>query len=136
MLADRADLRSLLANDDMAAVGAFPDAIFIARENYRILDILKQFPVSFLMGFLYGSYAGKQERYVIETFFFGSLGETSIHVGPLVIFTSGSILEIYLRRWHLTAMEYLEPYLSMLFLVASSVLEKLAYLNVAIFSGL
>jgi hypothetical protein len=41
MVANRANLRSLLANYDVAAVGALPDAVAVAREHHFVLYVLQ-----------------------------------------------------------------------------------------------
>jgi len=59
MVAGGTDLGSLLADDDMAAVAALPDDITLARKDHRILDVLQQLAIAFLVMFLDGAYEFK-----------------------------------------------------------------------------
>ena len=59
MVAGGTDLGSLLADDDMAAVAALPDHITLTREDHRILDVLQQLAIAFLVMFLDGAYEFK-----------------------------------------------------------------------------
>ena len=45
---------SLLADDDVAAVGTLPDDVTVFREYTLLPDIVQQFTVTFLMGLLNG----------------------------------------------------------------------------------
>ena len=89
MIADRADLRSLGAYDDMTAVAAFPDRNTGFFENFTGIDVRKQFAIAFFMGFLNCSDTAELFGQVKESFFFRFFGHSFIHVGPLCIFAFG-----------------------------------------------
>lgn len=59
MLADRAELRSLLAYDDVSAIRALPNGILISLEYNAALNIGQQFPVAFLVSLLDSSDFGE-----------------------------------------------------------------------------
>nr|MBU5881247.1 hypothetical protein [Vibrio cholerae O1] len=49
VVANGANLRSLLANNDMATVAALPDAIAVTREDNALLDVLEQLAIALLV---------------------------------------------------------------------------------------
>lgn len=57
VLANRAELRSLLAYNDVTAVAALPDAIAVAREHYAVLNVLQEFAIALLVMLLDSTYA-------------------------------------------------------------------------------
>lgn len=136
MLAYRTNLRSLLAYDNVAAVRALPNHVLVAGEHETALHVFKEFPVSLLVGLLDGAYLLEQEGDVIEAFLLRCLGETRIHICPLVVLAGCSVRQVYGRFRDFPAVKELEPYLRMLFLILSRLLEQLAYLHIAVLDGL
>ena len=65
--------RSSLADNDMAAVGALPDAITFAREDNLILDVLEEFTVTLLVVFLDLCYHRKLGSNLGESLFFSKI---------------------------------------------------------------
>ena len=55
MVANGANLRSLLANNDMATVAALPDAVAVTREDNALLDVLEQLAIALLVVTLDGA---------------------------------------------------------------------------------
>src|SRR5574344_2356821 len=117
MLADRANLRSLLSDYNMTAVRALPNHILLTREYYATFHILKKLSVTLFMSLLDSANFLEKECDILETLFLSGLCKSGIHVGPLVILACCSILKISCRARNLTAMEELEPNLGMLLLI-------------------
>ena len=136
MFAYRANFRCFLADNDMSAVGAFPYHILITRENYPIFYILEKLSVTLLVNFLDGTYFLEQESDISKAFLLGCLGETGIHVGPLVVLTGCSICSISHGVRNFPAMKEFEPYLRMFLLVLCCVFEESSNLYEAILDSL
>ena len=100
MVADRADLRSLLSDHDMTAVGALPDGVLVTGENHRILNLTQQLAVTLLMGLLNGADFGEEVGDLIKAFLLGGLGEAVIHVCPFEILTISGISQIDVSGGH------------------------------------
>ena len=60
MLAHRAQLRRVLADHQVAAVAALPDAVAVAAEHDAFLDVFQQLQVARLVRFFNGGDAVKQ----------------------------------------------------------------------------
>ena len=90
--ANGANLRSLLANNDMATVAALPDAVAVAREDNALLDVLDQLAVALLVVTLDGANHTELSGNLLEALLVGLLGHTIVHVRPLIVLASGSIL--------------------------------------------
>ena len=98
MVANWANLRSLLANYDMAAVRALPDAIAITREDELVLYILQEFAITLLMMLLDLSNHLKLGCNFLETFL-ASLSKllrpaTRASERPAVVYVTHHVEEI------------------------------------------
>ena len=71
-----------------------------------------------------------------ETFLASCLGHAGIHVGPLVVFAIGGILQVGFGVGHLAVVQELEPNLGMFLLITGSFFEKVGDLVVAFLAGL
>lgn len=67
MTADRADLRRAGADDDVAAVGALPDAVAVPAEYKPFPHVRQQLAVALLVGLFDGPYALKQPGDFVKT---------------------------------------------------------------------
>ena len=75
MVANRADLRSVFANDDVSAVAAFPNREVITDEYDSAFDGIEQFAISLLVMLLDFSDHPEFGGDFLEAFFFGDFGE-------------------------------------------------------------
>ena len=132
MVANRANLGSLLTDHDMAAIGALPNGVLVTGEDHGLFDLAEKLAIALLMGFLNGADFLEKSSDLIETLFLSGLGETVIHVSPLEILTVSGVSEVNLGRRNRTAMEELEPNLGMLLLIFGCFLENLAYLDISV----
>ena len=132
MLADRAKLRSLLADDDMAAIAALPDHVLIAREYDTLLDVAKKLAITLLVSLLDSADLLEKESNLVESLFLGYLCKLGIHVCPFIVLTGSSVSKINLGIRDGAVMKKLEPNLGVLLLVGSSLLEKLANLYITV----
>ena len=94
MVADRANLGSLLANDNMAAVGALPDDIAVLREDTLVLDVVQQLAIALLMSLLDGSNALELLGNLDESLLTGLTSHAGIHICPFEVLTTSGSLEI------------------------------------------
>ena len=133
MCTNGADLRSLGANYDMTAIAALPHLHFALLEDSSSLDVLQQSTIALLMTFLDDGYQTELGSQFVETFLFGSLCETFIHVGPFVVLAIGSMLEVL--GGIADAAEFLEPQLGVLLLVVGSLEEKFGNLLITLLLG-
>jgi hypothetical protein len=136
MLANRTKLRSLLADNDMAAIAALPDHVLIARENDTLLDIAQELTVTLLMSLLDSADLLEKESDLVESLFLGHLGKLGIHVSPLEVLAIGCILEISLGIRNSAIMQKLEPDLGMLLLIIGSLLKEFTNLDISVLLGL
>jgi len=90
----RAHAWSLLADNDMPAVGSLPNLVALSAEYQATFNILQEVKIALLMVLLNGSNHFKEGGNLVETFLTGFFGETNIHLGPLVMLAGGSILEV------------------------------------------
>ena len=97
MIADWADLRSLLADHDVTAVRALPDHVPVTREDNIVLNVFQKLPVTLLMSLLYRADLLEQECDLVESLLPGGLGEPRVHVSPLVVLAGGGIGKVLLR---------------------------------------
>ena len=135
VLADRANLRGLLAHVQVTAVEALPDLDARTLEDLALLDALGQLVVALLVGLLDGTDAAELGGDLLEALGLGGLGEALVHVGPLVVLTGGGVLEVGQRVGHVTVVEVLEPELGVLALVAGGLREDVGDLDVALLLG-
>lgn len=112
MVANGAHLRSKLADDDMTAVVAHPDALIVAREDDTTLKVADELLVAFLVVLLDSAYHAELSGDLLEALFLSLLSHTGVHVCPLVVLTGGSSLEVALGVLEVTTLEILEPELS------------------------
>ena len=109
VVANWANLRSLLANYDMAAVSALPDAIAITREDQLVLYVLQELAITLLMMLLNLSNHLKLGCNLLETFLASLFCHAWIHFSPLIVLTSGCSFQILLSILDSTALQLLEP---------------------------
>ena len=136
MVADGAYFRSILADHDVTTVAALPDALIVAREDDTTLDVAHELLVALLVMLLDSTYHTELSSDLLEAFLLSFLSHTGIHVGPLVVLTGSSSLEVALRILDVTTLEILEPELSVLLLVVGCLLEDSSDLLVAVLAGL
>ena len=135
VVTDGADGGSLLADDDVAAVGALPDAVALAGEDNAVLDVLQELAVALFVLLLDLAHHAELGRDLLESFFFRFLRHAGVHVRPLVVLAGRGVGEILYGRGH-PVMQVLEPDLRMLLLVGRGLLEDLGDLHIAILLGL
>ena len=80
MVANGALFGSSLADNNMAAVGALPNAITFTREDNLILDVLEQFAVTLFVVFLDLCYHRKLGSNLDKSLFFSLFRHACIHV--------------------------------------------------------
>ena len=136
VVADWANLWSLLAYYDMTAVRALPDAVAVAREDELVLHVLQELAITLLVVLLNLSHHFKLDCNLLEAFLASFLSHAWIHIGPLVVLTIGSSLQVLLCILDSTALQVLEPQLSVLLLVGSSLLKDVSYLNITVLLSL
>ena len=136
MVADGADLRGVLADDDVSAVAAFPDREVIADEDDAFLDVVQELAVALLMVLFDGSDHAEFRGDLLEAFFIGDLGEAIVHVGPFVVLAFGRGEEVARGILDFAAFEVFEPELGVLLLVVGGLLEDRGDLLKAFFFGL
>ena len=136
VVAHRAYLGSLLADDDVAAVGALPHHIAFAREDEAVLDVLQELQVAGFVSLFNLAHQFKQSGNLCEAFLAGGLGHTGVHVGPFKVLACGGILQVGLRVRHVTIVEQLEPNLGVFHFIAGSLLKEVGDLIVAFCASL
>ena len=134
MRADGAHLGSILADDDMAAVGALPDHVAVAGEHKAALNIRQQLAVAVFVLTLDLSHFFKQESQVVKALFLGVLRHLGIHIGPLVILALGGVQQVVGRAGNGVAVQRLEPQLGVLLLIGSGLFKDLCNLNITVFA--
>ena len=135
MVTDGADGGGLLADDDVAAVGALPDAVALAGEDDAVLDVLEELAVALLVLFLDLAHHAELGGDLLEAFFLRFLGHAGVHVRPLVVLAGSGVGQVLHSRGH-AVVEVFEPDLRVLLLVGRGLLEDLGDLHVAILLGL
>ena len=121
MSAYRADLRSLCSDYDMSAVAAFPDLDFALLENSCSLNVVEESSVSLLMLLLDCCNEPELDGQILESFFLSCLGKAFVHICPLEVLAVSSCREVSLCI--ADALKFLEPHLSVLFLIICSMEE-------------
>ena len=81
MIADRADLRGLLADDNMATVRALPHHVAFAREDQAFLDVFQKLTVAFLVFLLDFGHQFEEHGDFCEAFLAGGLGLSRMRRG-------------------------------------------------------
>ena len=117
MIANGANLRRKLANDDVAAVTAFPNRNVFGDEDHSPFNVFKKFFVAFFMVLLdFGDHAEFGGDFV-EAFFVSDLGEVRIHCVPFIAFASSGFFEVVDCGFNLTALKIFEPHFCVFFFV-------------------
>ena len=133
MLAHWAELRSLLADYNVAAVDALPHHVAVAREYQFALNVGQELAIAGFVLSLDFAYQVKQGSDSVEAFFASLGSKAGVHVGPFVVFAVGSIHKVVGSARNITAMEKLEPDFCMFFLVAGCFGKYLRNLHIAVF---
>jgi hypothetical protein len=136
VVADWANLWSLLAYYDMTAVRALPDAVAVAREDELVLHVLQELAITLLVVLLNLSHHFKLDCNLLEAFLASFLSHAWIHIGPLVVLTISSSLQVLLCILDSTALQILEPQLGVLLLVGSCLFKDISYLNITVLLSL
>lgn len=97
MRADRAYLRGFFAEFDVSAVTADPQLVTVTAEYDRILDVVEQLAVAFLMVTFYLSHFAHLFCDLRESLFIGGLCHLGVHICPLVVFSIGCVRQIVKR---------------------------------------
>ena len=79
MIAGRADLRGLLAHNDVTAVAALPHLDLALGEDLRHLHIVQQGTVALLMMLFNGGYQAETLGQLMKAFLIGSFGKAIVH---------------------------------------------------------
>ena len=124
MCADGANNRSFLADDQVAAVTAFPHDDAGLLKDLLSLNVVQQCAITLFMALLDGSNATHLAGQIMEAFLVSFLGHTVVHIGPLVVLALSSMLQVGSSVAQLA--QSLEPELCMLLLVVGSLLEMAA----------
>ena len=137
MLADRADAGCLGADMLPATEAADPHRLAIVLFEYLlILDVLAQLLIALLMFRLDLSHQLKMGGDFVETFLPGHLGKLFIHLGPLVVFPFGGILQIGLGIRHLAALDVFIPLVGVGVFIVGGLFKDGADLLIAVFFSL
>ena len=129
MLADRANLGSLGANDQVAAVTALPHSNAALLKDGHGLHVAQQLAVALLVGLLNGSNATELLGQLMEAFLVGLTGHAVVHIGPLGVLALGGVEQVLGGIAQLA--QSLEPQLGVFLLVLSGVQEQRGDLLVA-----
>ena len=135
MVADGAHVRRGGADDDVAAVGALPDAVAVAGEDEAAFDVGEEFAVALFVFLFDGAHHAELGGDFGEAFGIGLGGHAVVHVGPFEVLAVGRVLQV-LGRGGDAAVQVLEPDFSVFFLVGGGLFEDLGDLDVAVFLGL
>ena len=136
MIADRADFRGFLADDDVTAVGALPDHVAFAGEDEAFLDVGKELAIAFFVFFFDLADHFEQGSDPREAFFTGGLGETVIHVGPFIVFAVSGSFQVGDGIGNFTTVQEFEPNLRVFFFISGGFFENGCDLVVTFFLAL
>ncbi len=134
MVADGADVGSFGADDDVAAVAAFPHLYLALGEDLLGLDVVEQGTVTLFVVLLDGGHAAELGGQFGETLGFGGAGKAFVHIGPLVVLASGGSCQVL--GCGADAVQLLEPQLGVLLLVLGGLQEEGGNLLEALLLGL
>ena len=134
MGAYRTLFRGLFAYYDMSTVTALPYLDTRLAENFLCLNIFEQCTIALFVTLFDDCNTTEFCCEFRESFCFGSLGKTLVHVGPFVVFTSGSCSEIF--GCSTNALKFLEPEFGVFFFVVGSLEEECRDLFKTFFLGL
>ena len=130
MVADGAGLRSLGADNDVAAVTAFPNLDFRFLKYLGGFNVLEQSTVTLLMTFLNCCHTTETCCKFRESLLLGSYGKALIHISPLIILTIGSSGKVLSSITY--TLKFLEPEFGVLFLIVCCLLKYGSYLLKAV----
>ena len=122
MCANRANLRSLGAHNDVSAIAAFPNLHFASFENFSSLHIVEECTVALFVAFFDGRYAAELLCEFRKTFLLRSLCKSCVHIRPLIVLPFGCGSEIF--RCITNTVQLLKPEFSVLLLVVGSLEEE------------
>ncbi len=122
VVADRADLGGLGADDDVAAVATFPDVHLALGEDLLGLDVVQQGTVTLLVVLLDGGHTTELGGQLGEALGLCSLGKAFVHIGPLVVLAIGGSGQVLSSG--ADAVQLFEPQLGVLFLVLGGLQEE------------
>ena len=134
MIAGRAYLGGLFANDDMAAVAALPHLDFAFSKDLRHFHIVQQGTVALLMMPFNGGNHAEADGQIMEALFVGRFGKAIVHIRPLVVFALGGGEQVL--GGGADAVQLLKPQLGMLFFILGGFEEQRRNLLIAILLGL
>ena len=133
MGAHRACGRSLGADDDVAAVAAFPHLDFALLEHGGRFHVLEEGTVAFFMALFDGGDHAELLGEGGKAFSLGGLREVFVHVGPFVVLAVGGSLQV--GSGVADTVEFLEPQLGVFLLVVGSLEEQVCNLFKTILLG-
>ena len=110
MVANGALVGCLLADDDMAAVGALPDAVALAREDHLVLDVLQQFAITLLVVFLNSADHLEFLRYLVKALCACFGCHACVHVRPLGVLAFSRSQQVGSCVADLAAVQVFVPY--------------------------
>ena len=122
MVAGGADLRGLLAYDDVTAVAALPHLDLALGEDLRHLHIVQQGTVALLVVLFNGGDQAETLGQLMETFLIGSFGKAVVHIRPLVVLALSSGEKVF--GGVANAVQLFEPQLGVFLLIISGFEEQ------------
>ena len=134
MVAEGADVGGLGADDDVAAVAAFPHLHFAFGEDLFGLDVVQQGAVTLLVVLLDGGHTTELGGQLGEALGLCSLGKAFLHIGPLIVLACGGSGQVL--GGGADAVQLLEPQLGVLLLVLGCLQEEGGNLLKAFLLGL
>ena len=129
MAADGADFGRLLADADVAAVGALPNHVSVAGENKTSVYVGKQLFITLLVGLFDFAHLFEKLGNVVKALGPCLFGKTLIHIGPFEVFARRRIGKIVCGAVY--ARKEFKPNFCVLLFVCRGFLEKLGNLNKA-----
>ena len=129
MVAGGANLRGLLAYDDVTAVAALPHLDLALGEDLRHLHIVQQGTVALLVMLFNGGDQAETLGQLMETFLIGSFGKAIVHIRPLVVLTLSGGEKVFCGVAN--AVQFFEPQLGVFLLIISGFEEQCRDLLVA-----
>ena len=133
MEAYRADLGGLLADDQVAAVPALPHGLASLLKDGFHLHIVEQLAIALLMGLFNGGNRTEPGGQLHKALFLRFLGEGSIHIRPLVVFTLRRMKQVGGGIAQLA--QGFEPKFSVFFFVVGGLFKDLRDLLIALLAG-
>ena len=112
MVAGGANLRGLLAHDDVTAVAALPHLDLALGEDLRHLHIVQQGTVALLVMLFNGGDQAETLGQLMKAFLIGSFGKAIVHIRPLVVLTLSGGEKVFCGVAN--AVQFFEPQLSLL----------------------